>query len=210
MIQLRTHGYAALCLLGVIPALVASRTVADDRVADQEANKTVWQTRAQLTVDGLLVSLSQPVLVARRQDYLWFPSLIRVDDDDDLLAMMSNYPDEVTTSGVALVSRSRDGGLTWGSPDKVEYSDSHVLLPSGDRIFLPYYMYPRKGGMGGAYQVLGKGSEKIERIKDGLTVTDWPRPDRSYEPKLGLSGFVFNGQTVGLRDGSAEEHQPRN
>jgi len=202
MIQLRTHGYAALCLLGVIPALVASRALADDQVADQEANKTFWQTRAQLTVDGLRVSLSQPVLVARRHDYLWFPSLIRVGDSDELLAMMSNYADEHTNTSIAMVSRSRDGGLTWESAFPARYSDSNVLVASGNRVLLPYYLYPRKGGMGGAYQVLRKGSEKIELVADGLTVTGWPRPDRSYEPKLGLSGFVFNGQTVRLRDGS--------
>ena len=35
----------------------------------------------------------------------------------------------------------------------------------------------------------------------GATVTGWPRPDRSFAPDLGVSGFVFNGQVVALKDG---------
>src|SRR5207248_1046468 len=58
-----------------------------------------------------------------------------------------------------------------------------------------------KQGMGAPYQRIRKGKRQIEVVRDGVTVTGWPRPDKSFDAKLGLSGFVFNGQTVALKGG---------
>jgi hypothetical protein len=57
--------------------------------------------------------------------------------------------------------------------------------------------------MGAPYQVVPKGKQDVRLVKEGLTVTGWPREDESFDPKLGLSGFVFNGQTVALKDGGS-------
>ena len=42
----------------------------------------------------------------------------------------------------------------------------------------------------------------MQTHQEGVLVAGWPRPDRSFAPQLGLAGFVFNGQTVTLKDGS--------
>jgi hypothetical protein len=42
----------------------------------------------------------------------------------------------------------------------------------------------------------------VETKETGLTISGWPRPDRSVEPKFGLAGFVFIGQTVELKNGA--------
>ena len=57
--------------------------------------------------------------------------------------------------------------------------------------------------MGGIYQVVSgqRGKREVRLVKEGLTVTGWPRPDRSFNEKLGLSGFGFNGQTLVSKDG---------
>jgi hypothetical protein len=165
------------------------------------AEPAAWDTTRTVDLPGLKVSLSAPVLVARSKGYLWFPTLVRL-ADGDLLAVMSNYADEHTTSSTSLVCRSRDGGLTWGEPRPALYGDAHLRLPSGDELLLPYYLYPlKKGGLGAPYQLCPRGTQDVRVVKDGVTVTGWPRPDQSVAPKLGLAGFVFNGQTVPLKDG---------
>src|SRR5262249_5677966 len=58
------------------------------------------------------------------------------------------------------------------------------------------------GGMGAPYQICPSGKKELQVVKEGVTVSGWPRPDQSFAPKLGLAGFVFNGQTVALKDGN--------
>src|SRR5262249_51338162 len=67
-----------------------------------------------------------------------------------------------------------------------------------------FNLYPRPGGMGAPYQLVSgqKGKREVRLVQDGVTVTGWPRPDQSFNPKLGLSGFGFNGQTVRSKDGA--------
>jgi hypothetical protein len=164
------------------------------------AEPAKWTTAKTVDLKGLKVSLSTPVLVARSKGYLWFPTLIRL-ANGDLLALMSNYADEHTKTSTSLVAWSRDGGLTWGPTQEALYSDSALRLPSGDELLLPYYLNPRDGGMGAPYQLCPKGKHELKVVKEGVTVTGWPRPDQSFAPQLGLSGFVFNGQTVELKGG---------
>ncbi|MCC6445318.1 MAG: exo-alpha-sialidase [Armatimonadetes bacterium] len=150
---------------------------------------------------SLDITLSEPVSVARSKGYCWFPSLVRL-RDGSLLALMSDYADMHTKESTALASWSLDGGATWSPTVKASYGDSALPLASGDIILLPYYLYPRTGGMGAPYQRIPRGEHALEKGKGEVTVTGWPRPDRSFAPELGLSGFVFNGQTVRLKDGS--------
>jgi hypothetical protein len=165
------------------------------------AEPSKWSTAKTVELNGLKVSLFTPVLVARSKGYLWFPTLIRL-ANGDLLAVMSNYADEHTKTSTSLAAWSRDGGLTWRPAKEALYSDSHLRLPSGDELLLPYYLNPRRGGdMGGPYQVCPKGKQELRVVKDGVVVTGWPRSDQSFAPQLGLSGFVFNGQTVELKGG---------
>jgi hypothetical protein len=160
-----------------------------------------WPTAKTVELKGLQVQLSAPVVVARSQGYLWFPTLIRL-ANGDLLAVMSNYADEHTKTSTSLVTWSRDGGRTWGPTREALYGDSSLRLPSGDQLLLPYYLKPRDGGgMGAPYQSCPKGKQELRVVPDGVSVTGWPRPDQSFAPKLGLSGFVFNGQTVELKGG---------
>jgi hypothetical protein len=45
------------------------------------------------------------------------------------------------------------------------------------------------------------GKQALEIVKDGVRVTGWPKPQRSFDPSLGIGGFVFNGQTVKIEGG---------
>lgn len=165
------------------------------------AEPAPWKGVKTATLQGLRVTLSSPVLVARDKGYLWFPTLSRL-SDGRLLALMSNYADIHTSSSTCLAAWSADGGQTWTKPSPGLYGDAQLTLPSGDLLLLPYYMYPQSAGrMGAPYQICRKGAAELTTVKDGLSVSAWPRPDRSFAPELGLSGFVFNGQTVELKDG---------
>jgi hypothetical protein len=185
-------------LLPVLFVLIAVPAASPTGAADPRP--PAWTTAATAVLKGLKVSLSEPVLVARSKGYLWFPTLLRL-EGGDLVALTSNYPDVHTTSATSLVCWSGDGGLTWSEPKEALYADSHLRLPDGDQLLLPYYLYPQKDGLGAPYQLVPKGKRETRTVKEGVRVTGWPRPDRSLEPKLGLAGFVFNGQTVTLKDG---------
>jgi hypothetical protein len=121
--------------------------------------------------------------------------------EGNLLAVMTDYADVHTNNATAKLVWSRDGGLTWSELVAGQYADSHLRLKDDSELLLPYYLYPRKDGLGAPCQVVARGKLQAEVLKDGVTVTGWPRPDRSVDPKLGLSGFVFNGQTVELKGG---------
>src|SRR5262245_40652001 len=159
-----------------------------------------WKFTRTETLTGLKASLSAPVLVARSRGYCWFPTLVRL-DDGALLALMSNYADVHTNSATAFVSWSTDGGLTWSDKRAALYGDGPLKLPGGDHLLLPYYLKPVKDGLGAPYQLILKGKREVRVVKEGVTVTGWPKPTGTFEPKLGLGGFVFNGQTVTLKGG---------
>ncbi|HJT75857.1 MAG TPA: sialidase family protein [Gemmataceae bacterium] len=169
--------------------------------AGAEGPAPAWKTARTLELHGLRGSLSEPVLVARSKGYLWFPTMARL-AGGDLLALMSDYPDEHVAKATSRVCWSRDGGLTWTAPRRALYSDAHLRLPSGEELLLPYYLRPRPaGGLGAAYQLAPRGKQELRAVPEGVTVTGWPRPDKSVAPNLGLAGFVFNGQVVPLREG---------
>jgi hypothetical protein len=165
-----------------------------------EPPRSAWKDAATVRLKGAGLALSEPVLVARSKGYLWFPTLTPL-ADGALLALMSDYADVHTKTATAKLAWSRDGGLTWSEPANGLYADSHVRLADGGELLLPYYLFPRKDGMGAACQVVAKGKQRAEVVEDGVTVAGWPRPDKTFEPKLGMSGFVFNGQTVELKGG---------
>ena len=53
--------------------------VAADKAAEPVAGKTsAWQTGQETQLTGVKIRLSQPVLVARRKGFLWFPTLTRL------------------------------------------------------------------------------------------------------------------------------------
>ncbi len=169
--------------------------------ASAEGPAPAWKTARTADLHGLRVSLSEPVLVARSKGYLWFPTLARL-AGGDLLALMSDYPDEHVANATSRVCWSRDGGRTWTEPRRALYGDAHLRLSSGDELLLPYYLRPRPGGgMAAPYQVCPRGTQELHVVQEGVTVTGWPRPDKVFAPNLGLAGFVFNGQTVALKDG---------
>lgn len=161
-----------------------------------------WIDRASITCDGLPVTLSDPVLVRRSKRYCWFPSLIPL-ADGTLLATMAPYADIHVSSTVVLASRSNDGGLTWDEPETlIDGGYSSVRLADDSTVLLPYYLRPLAGGMGRACNVLHPGQDGFDYVTSGVTVTDWPRPDHSLALELGVSGFVFNGQSLRARDGA--------
>jgi hypothetical protein len=167
----------------------------------QRDDARAWTDAKAVELRGARATLSEPVLVARSKGYLWFPRLASL-SDGRLLALMSDYPDAHVRDATARASWSSDGGLTWTESEAAKYAGSHLRLADGDELLLPHYLFPRAdGGMGAPHQVVPKGKQQIQLVKEGVAVTGWPRPDRSLQPKLGLSGFVFNGQAVPLQGG---------
>lgn len=169
-----------------------------DAIADN------WQPGSVVEVPGLRVTLSKPVLVGRSKEYLWFPTVVRL-SSGDLMAMMSDHADiHVSLSeSTAMATCSSDGGLTWGPLAKALYGDGTLALPNGDQLFMPYYLRPAgSGAMQSPYQLCPKGQRALKVVSPGITIEGWPRPDKSFDPKLGLSGFVCNGQIVVLKDKS--------
>lgn len=160
---------------------------------------STWPTGRNYELNGFKVHLSAPVLVGRSPGYLWFPTVARL-EGKALMATMNNYSDAHVVQSKAEIAFSEDDGLTWTPAGAHQYGDVCVQFDNGDRIFLPYYLRPRDGGMGSPCTLLKKGSRTLELIVPGVAVTGWPRRDKALE--TGACGFVFNGQAVRLRDGT--------
>ena len=169
-------------------------------LAEEKAPTRSWQAGNTAEAAGIKVTFSKPVLVGRSKGYLWFPTLVRL-SSGELVAMLSDYADVNVAESTSMVSWSWDGGLSWGPLAKALGSDGSLTLPNGDTLFMPYYLRPMGDGvMGAPYQLCPKGSRKLKVIKPGITIEGWPRSDKSLDPRLGLSGFVCNGQVVPLKE----------
>ncbi len=162
---------------------------------------TSWNTRARIALRGLEVELSEPVLVKRSRWFCWFPSLIR-QPDGTLWAVMSAYADAHVSDSFCYLSRSVDGGLTWDEPRVIgDAGLSHLILPDGSALVLPYYLRPRPGGGIGAPCNILTPQGQLTMRASGVSVAGWPRPPKSMGPELGTAGFVFNGQVARGRAG---------
>ena len=158
---LRLAAFAAIALPGASPLCAAAEPPA------------AWQTAATIPLEGLLVSLSKPVLVARSKGYLWFPTMIRL-SGDELFAILSTSLDAFVADRTAAVTWSGDGGLTWSPLSSIDpkadlYAESTLRLPNGDELLYPFNLYPRPGGMGGSYQIVSgqKGKHEVRLVKGG-------------------------------------------
>src|SRR5690242_1956118 len=93
----------------------------------------------EYSIGKFKVKISAPVLVARRKDYLWFPTLIRL-PDGAIMAVMSSIHDVITTRGhqghPGLNALSFDEGRSWGELFPSVYYEIPVSLESGDLLLL--------------------------------------------------------------------------
>jgi hypothetical protein len=165
-----------------------------------------WKPARTVVLGGLTIAVSQPVQVAESKGYLWFPTLMRL-DDRRLVALMSNKADELTDEQTAEAVWSTDGGLTWGSAQHIPiYSECPVKI-AGGHLLLPYCLFPQgEGAIGAGYMFCRDGKSELVQMKEPLTISGWPRPldrfgARYGRPDLNLAGFVFNGQCIPLNDG---------
>ncbi len=199
MFEMRLQRMAAV-LVALLFAVAASSNGSAADPANNAAQPT-WQPGQTVTLPGeIKVCLSQPVLVARRNGFLWFPTLSKL-SDGRLLAIMSDYGDDHTLASTCQAAISSDGGLSWSAPFAGRYGDINLPLGDGDLLLLPYYLYPRGAGSGAPIQRLRRGASSFELQPSEVSVQGWPRPQGSIAPKLNLAGFVFNGQAVRLTDG---------
>lgn len=178
--------------------LVLFVTIPATLVTGAEPPNPVAAPRRTVELPSYKVRLSQPVLVARSKGFLWFPTIHRL-PDGKLLAVMSDYADTHVKRATAKLSWSGDSGATWTATKPAIYGDVAVPQSNGDLLLLPYYLYPHKVGMGAPAQVVPKGKEAVIDAGEA-TFTNWPKPDKNFEPKLGLAGFVTNGQIVPRSD----------
>ena len=181
---------ATAMLLGGVPLL------ADDQP------QPAWEMIKTVSLDGLEVSLSKPRLVARSQRYLWFPTMTRL-SGGELFATFSTNLDAIVADRTSSVSWSADDGLTWSEPSSIMpagdlYAETMLRLKNGDEMLLPFNLYPDGEAMRGWHQIVSgkKGERKVTFTDKSITVSGWPRPDRSFNEKLGLSGFGFNGHGI--------------
>jgi hypothetical protein len=161
-----------------------------------------WVDRQRIELDGLRVTLSEPVVVGRSRGYFWFANLWQL-PGGDLLSTISPVADIHMSSIPYLVTWSRDGGLTWSEPT-VNNDGGQVLLQlaSGDALLLPYILRPRPNGVGAPYNRIPAGTREVEYVATGVTITGLPGRDKPYVPGLDIASFSFNGQTLQLSDGS--------
>ena len=159
-----------------------------------------WIDRESVDLDGMRVTLSEPVLVGRRRGYFWFPNLWTM-PNGELLSTISPVPD-IHLSGVPyLVTWSRDGGLTWSEP-RVSCDGGQTLLHlhSGDSILLPYSLRPRPQGIGAPHNLFHGDQRVFDYVPSGVVIEGMPAPIPLIVPGLDVTTFSFNGQTLWLED----------
>ncbi len=161
-----------------------------------------WQTTSIIKQNSLEISISKPRLVTRSSGYLWFPTMTRL-SGGELFANFSTNRDEIVPDRTSSVSWSGDNGLTWSTPSSIKptgdlYAETIIRQKNGDAVLLPFNLFPEKDQMQGWYQVVSgkRDAKRVQFFDKSLTVSGFPRPSRSFNTKLGLSGFGFNGQSV--------------
>ncbi len=183
--------------IGVLMSLVLCVDAAAGQAENSDAGK-------KYELKGLSATVSPPRLVARRKGHCWFPSLLRL-DNGDLLAQAQTTGDDFKYPNPGVYMWSSDGGLTWTAPAEINYiGDAHLRLPSGDELLLPYYMKALpNGGMGAPCNVIPKGKRQVVPLESGVSVNGLrsDKPFSSQAQQIGITGFVFNGQTLAQKDG---------
>ena len=166
------------------------------------ATSSEWIDNDTVDLDGMRVTLSEPVLVGRRRGYFWFPNLWTM-PNGELLSTISPVPD-IHLSGVPyLVTWSRDGGLTWSTPlVSCDGGQTLLHLHSGDSILLPYSLRPRPQGIGAPHNLFPAGQRVFDYVPSGVVIDGMPAPIPLIVPGLDVVTFSFNGQTLWLEDGA--------
>lgn len=199
-LQCLLRSFSALLLAAAATWLVPASAAA--QVTGPNEKPPAWQDGKPVALPSFQVSVSKPVLVARSKGYLWFPTLVRL-VNGDCLAVMSNYADTHVEVSTALSAWSHDGGFSWTKPIETQYGDVALRRAGDDELLLPYYLHKQPDGtLGDPYQICPKRKQELRVVKEGVAVTGLPRKDKSINPKTGLAGFVFNGQSVKLKNGS--------
>ncbi len=160
-----------------------------------------WKTHSVVSIDGLDVTVSEPVLVKRSRWFCWFPSLIR-QPNGVLWAVMSAYADIHASNSVNYLSRSRDSGLTWEEARVIgDGGLAHLIQSDGSVVILPYYLRERASHAIGAPCNVLSPQGVLDMRASGVEVSGWSKPTKSPLPDAGITGFVFNGQVARSIDG---------
>src|SRR5579863_9273129 len=107
------HKSVAITIVILLTAIAGAPTLAAD--APPPSTQAPWKRARWHILDPLTVSISEPLVIARSHDRLWFPTITRM-DGGKLMVLMSTEPDVVGEQPGKLATWSKDDGLTWSKP----------------------------------------------------------------------------------------------
>lgn len=161
--------------------------------------------RSSYELGSCRVELAKPVLVKRSSSFLWFPSLVKL-SNNDVLAKMYIIPDMDLYSFMGSLTWSSDQGRTWSDEQgAVFYGPTGFNDSRGNHIMLPFELYRLSNmegkGHGAPHNVIPAGKREVRYRSRKATVSGFPYPDESKSPEIGLSGFSLDGQVIDSLEG---------
>lgn len=157
---------------------------------------------------GLNISLSKPVVVTRSKKHFWYPAFSHLANGDIIMKIYA-VPDGLrAVAGV--ISWSGDKGSTWSDPVKIgkDYNTDGFILPSGDFMFLPFFLRKLPDGtIGSQCNIIPYGKREVRHEENYVRIEGLPEPpliipteyDQFQEQEY--CGYVFCGMVEKLRDG---------
>jgi hypothetical protein len=194
------HKSLALAIVILLTTIAGAPSLAVE--APPTSIQTPWKRARWHILDPLTVTISEPLVIARSHDRLWFPTITRM-DGGKLMVLMSTEPDVVGEPPGKLLTWSNDNGSTWSKPvsQPLLRGGGAVQLPDGRWIILPFSLTVHKdGSVASPYPMILPDKEEVRLDEGELTVTGWPRPMPEHAVGT-MADFRFNRQAIPLPGG---------